>query len=237
MSQVKLQEYQSLIEKFKNKDYQEFNGELLNPFSIEHNKSPLISQDHLNPWAHWHGNLNAEIVLIGQDWGDTKFFIENGGKDPDGNPTNESLRTLFLQLGIDIGTPNSPTDVPLYFTNAVLGIKKGEMATAVKVKWYASTKDEYLKPLIDEIIQPKIIITMGSVAFDVARRMYSLEKMNFTGAIVKGVFDLPNDKLLFPVAHCSGLGKRNRGFEAQIGDWQKIKEYVKEKSLLSFNLD
>jgi uracil-DNA glycosylase len=75
------------------------------------------------------------------------------------------LIKLFQRLNIDIGKPSQPNaNAPTFFTNAILGIKKNGMSSKVKAIWEKESTEEFLKPLI-EIIQPKIIITLGKVAY------------------------------------------------------------------------
>ncbi|MEO8593833.1 MAG: hypothetical protein ABI759_10975 [Candidatus Solibacter sp.] len=33
----------------------------------------------IGPWSLWQGNLNARLVIVGQDWGDTGYFTANKG--------------------------------------------------------------------------------------------------------------------------------------------------------------
>ena len=217
--------YAKLISRFKQ---YKFEGLALeNPFNL---KVSSELPDHLNPWAHWQGKLDAKILLIGQDWGDVNFYHTNGGKDPDdGNLTNEALNKLFSSNGYETGTPRNPGKTsPVYFTNAVIELKTGGKAAPIKTKWYTSTINEFLKPLIEDVIQPEIIIAMGSKAFDAAFRMYNLSKMPFKAATEKGGFDLPNGRKLYIVAHCSRLGQANRNFELQLKDWCMIKQFLNE---------
>jgi len=121
--------YAKLISRFKQ---YKFEGLALeNPFNL---KVSSELPDHLNPWAHWQGKLDAKILLIGQDWGDVNFYHTNGGKDPDdGNLTNEALNKLFSSNGYETGTPRNPGKTsPVYFTNAVIGLKREEMPLLLK---------------------------------------------------------------------------------------------------------
>jgi hypothetical protein len=58
---------------------------LINPATC---KGGIHDSDHIGPWSLWQGNLNGEIVIIGQDWGDARYFIANAGRDAPKNPTN-----------------------------------------------------------------------------------------------------------------------------------------------------
>jgi len=94
--------YSELVE--KRKKYC-FNG-LLNPSQIK--GGIYDNKTALGPWSLWQGNLDAQILVIGQDWGDENYYITNKGNDDDKNPTNSSLIKLFQTLDIDIGNPMKP---------------------------------------------------------------------------------------------------------------------------------
>lgn len=34
--------------------------------------------DQIGPWSLWHGDLDADILLVGQDWGDVDLFNKYG---------------------------------------------------------------------------------------------------------------------------------------------------------------
>jgi len=200
------------------KKYRYADTEILNPSELT-----IANDEHLNAWGYWHGNLNAEILLIGQDFGDCDYYLNNDGKDNPTNVTNLRLASLFGELGIDLGQSNAPNSLEkLYFTNAVLGVKKGGMAAPIKKEWYLDTAKKFIKPLI-EIIEPKIIIAMGSKAYEVVSIIYSLDLKPLKNIVDTNPISLQDNKKLFVVYHCSGLGIANRAFNIQRDDWQKIK--------------
>ena len=45
---------------------------LANPSEIANGRYDC---DHLSPWAKWQGSLDAEIVLVGQDWAGWCFLL------------------------------------------------------------------------------------------------------------------------------------------------------------------
>lgn len=235
----KQQQYKALVSTFKKQKFSDPN--LLNPFHIKEVKYDF---EVLNPWNLWHGNIDADILLIGQDWGDLEYFKKNFSTnwEPEKNsPTNKNLQKLFTCLGCDIGLPdflNRPQyfkRLPLYFTNAVLGIKSGGMAAAIKNTWF----DEmgiYLIGLIN-IIQPKTIIVMGKNAYDHLKLTYDLPsyKNAEEGILNNGKHPPINGANLFLVAHCSGLGLRNRVFEKQKQDWLRINDLITNNPFNSKN--
>ncbi|MBS1643444.1 MAG: uracil-DNA glycosylase family protein [Bacteroidetes bacterium] len=211
--------YKHLVD--KRKKYVFNDTEIFNPSELK-----IAFDEHLNAWGYWHGNLNADILLIGQDFGDYNYYINNDGKDDPTNATNVKLSYLFGELGIDIGQSDNPnTNAKLYFTNAVLGVKKGGMAAPIKKAWYADTAKKFIKPLI-QLIEPKTIIAMGSKAYEVISIIYNLDQKRMKEVVDTNPILLDDNKKLFVVYHCSNLGIANRSFIKQCEDWRKIKLYL-----------
>ena len=227
--ETKQSRYARLVQQRKEYRYK-CNG-IVNPSELS-----IDNDEHLNAWAYWHGNLDAEILVIGQDFGDVNYYKKYQGLDSNLNGTNKNLIKLFNQLGIILGDPLSPNhENKLYFTNAVLGAKVGQpstktknggMATPIKKKdWYADTSIQFLKPVID-IVQPKVIITLGSLAYEVMSIIYQLEKKSLKKLVQTNPIILPGSIKLFAHYHCSGLGLISRNFESQLEDWKKIKQHL-----------
>src|SRR5690606_35210545 len=136
--------------------------ELLNPHEIEN-----FDFDVINPWELWQGNLDADIMLIGQDFADTESLknnLQEAWKKEKSSATNFRLIEFFKILGRPITeiSYTGTSDLPLFFTNAILGIKKSDvedMSKPVKDIWIRESKG-YLQELID-IVEPKHIIVMG----------------------------------------------------------------------------
>ena len=213
-------EYTKLVNKRKSYKFPEG---LVNPSKV---LNGIYDEDNqIGPWSKWQGNLEADIMLIGQDWGTVNFFTESKGGPLDDSHTNRNLRELFNIIGIDVGYPNNPnTHAPVFFTNAILGLKEGAMAGSVKDSWLRNDAETFLKPTID-VVQPKIIITLGKKAYDSLAIIYKLKKTPLKKLVENNPIKLPDGKLLFAVYHCGGLGIASRNFKSQIKDWKKINEY------------
>ncbi len=223
--------YQNLVREFK--EYDRFPDKLVNPYKIDER---FRNQIAINPWELWYGNLNAEILLIGQDFSDKEYFIKNldsnWQKEID-SPTNKTLQILFKNLGYEIELPEYGKinkTLPLFFTNAVLGIKLGEnkgMSEPVKYSWYSETAKLFTKELIN-IIQPNIIITLGQHAYQMMCRAYDAKAESpFKNIQIE---QKTNEQFQwFAVYHCSPSSlSRNRGLKEQQNDWIKIKKLIKK---------
>lgn len=196
---------------------------LQNPSQIEGGKFDCTQ---IGPWSLWQGNLEAEMLVIGQDWGDENYFRLNEGRDTDDNITNQNLRKLLTSIGLDPGPPSSPTAQPLFFTNAVLGIKSGGMSADLKHDWLRHSSLNFTGPLI-EIIRPRLIVALGISAYKALRFIFpSLPYEPMNNLLKYPPFHLPENGILFPMAHCGGLGSVNRNIEVQLKDWKKIVPYL-----------
>lgn len=212
-------EYDLLVQ--ERKQFQFADG-LYNPSHIE---GGIYDQgNHLGPWSVWQGNLDAKILVIGQDWCDIDCYLKSQGKDSDDNPTNRNLARLFNCLNIDVGSPSKPNaTAPAFFTNAILGMKKeGKMSGRVKASWVRESTENFLLPLL-HILNPKIVITLGTVAYRAVAYIYPLPKKRLQELVDNNPIQLNETMRLYAMFHCGALGLANRPFGIQEQDWQKIR--------------
>jgi uracil-DNA glycosylase len=250
---IKLVEYKSLVkdiakctkcDKYKMKDK---NGEII---ELKHH----LSRVHINLWAHWQGNLNAKILLIGQDWGrldgdeEAEYYRQRNPylitdrHSKEYSPTDNNLRTLFLEaFHIDILEPSDY----LFFTNSIQCYKTGSLSNKTNDNWYRICNKEYVKRLIG-IIKPKVIIPVGTKALNGLRMcgdFYNPEnkmvsntyfKQKFVDIVESGHLKLKisienqtTEVMVYPVFHYGVLScNLNRKFEKQLEDWRKIAKIV-----------
>lgn len=205
----------------------------------------------INLWAYWQGNLNAEILLAGQDWGCTdgaaEGFIQKiksakegcsfGYMDGNSNPTDRRLVELFKNtFDIDI----LQTNERVFFTNFVLGYRNKGTSGGFKKDWIRHDKD-FFRELV-EIIEPKVILCLGRNTFEGVLTAFDkrahVRIKGFNGFIESGnnpvSAQLRSGKTvnIFALAHCGNMGTLNRNqkkhmrLDAQILDWQRIKYYL-----------
>ncbi len=230
MEQTKTERYHALVERFKKHIFKDAN--LINPHQVEGFNYQVI-----NPWEIWHNNLDAKVLFIGQDFSDTTSLekcLKTNWKKELSSPTNKNLVDLFCVLGHGYNFEDvdysSPKKHPVFFTNAILGIKVSEsenMTLTIKDAWWQETCNDYLKELID-IIQPKYIIAMSMVAYKAISKIYDnkVEKSVSEAISNNDKRKLPNGIDLFMVSHCSPNGLRTRQFTTQVQDWLKIRNYM-----------
>ena len=198
---------------------------LENPSKVEGGK---FDSTELGPWTRWQGNLNSDILVVGQDWGDVDCLLNNKGIEPAGNPTNQTLMKLFQDaLGISLCEPNSqePNSQPAFFTNSILCLKRGGLQGEVRDSWFENCGEKFLKETIN-LVQPRIVVTLGEKAFRTMEALYGFPRKPFKAAVDNSdPFLIPGGARLFPMYHCGAwILNTHRKFPEQLRDWKRIKQ-------------
>ncbi len=236
----KIEQFKELVNQFKKIKFTGGDEEWLNPYQIKDldfeeicNKQGSI--EVLNPWNLWYGNLDAEILVIGMDWGSV-VELSRFGKEGDFTklrmPTDKNLEELFCNIGIKIGEPYSKVaNKKLFFTNAILGIRNAtNNAGYVNLNAYNFTP-RILLDLIN-VIKPKGIIIMGKIAYKAVCNLHNTKgnrlqssNKNMRELVLESLPEICGSKL-FIVYHPSPKNTRieNKG-------WQKIKEWIEKEKI------
>ena len=206
---------------------------LTNPSTFHEGK---FDSAQIGPWSRWQGNLNAAVMIVGQDWGDENYFKDNAGQEKPNNRTNETLRELLASVGLHIGLPSqeSAGNGLLFFTNAILCLKKGGMQGKVNKEWFSNCGTRFLKLTI-EIVQPRILITLGERAYHAVADSFDLQRLPFRSAVEQphGI-NLPNcPTTLYPVYHCGArILNTHRKIHQQKQDWIKVERLPENQLVL-----
>lgn len=221
--------YLGLVEKVKT---HAFPDGLVNPFNIG-GKNLFRDQNQINPWSVWQNNLEAKILVIGKDWGSVDYFRQNHGRDNDANPTNMTLQNLLAAVGYDPGLFSQPNPQPLFFTNAVLGIREGKaMSGPVRMSWLTDCMP-FTQELL-EIIRPRIIVTLGAIPLAAVRSIFKDKIPNgkLRELAPRNPYPLHKNQWLFAMYHCGPLGLANlardsgkNGKVAMQEAWDQLKTY------------
>ena len=212
--------------------------------------------NEVNLWSYWQGginNLDADILLVGQDWGnfrDSKCeelvrsiksineYSNNNFKYPfKENPTDRNLCKLFAELGDTyiISESNNPK---VFFTNLVLCYRHDSgISGGFRQRWARNCSEYFLR--LVSIIQPKVIICLGRSVFDAVVRSFGEKppKCDYNSTVSNGARNLSlngTSYTVFPMAHCGVFGTNNRkdtktdltGMDQIKKDWHRIKEYL-----------
>lgn len=209
------------------------------------NSEKLINDDHglndkqpyVNRWNLWQGDLNADIMVIGQDYGqmeDDPNFNRSIGDDS--NPTDKKLKQLFQTcFNFDLDSKTAP----LFFTNMANCYRVQRTSGGMHSGWLPLCANKFMARLI-RIIRPKIIIVLGRVAFEAFYCMDGLPLICLDAAekgkesfdeIIQHRYrlDLDGENIdVFPVFHPGSNSQINRTFDRQLEDWKKIAEHYKK---------
>lgn len=191
---------------------------LTNPAACE---GGIYDSDNLGPWSSWHGKLNPRLMIIGQDWGDTKCYRKQRGIEDPNSATNKKLTYLVGLIGLDMDS--------VFLTNAVLCLKEGGAQAPVRQEWFRNCGEQFLKRTI-EIVNPRVLVTLGECSFWSLRELFQLPRISFRKAVDKvDGFNLPDRKRLFPVYHCScRILNTHRPLAQPEKDWARIKRAVSD---------
>lgn len=175
-------------------------------------------KDNVTPWTNGAGNLNAELMIVGQDWASAEWLSNpvnkvyaSIGRNPN-LETNKNLDRYLRLFGFNF------EDV--YATNAFVFIKYGKMSARIPAEDFLQSIKDYLIPQI-EIIQPKMVVCLGAQTLNGLRKALGyrsikvaeghLNSISYKGIEIYGVY------------HTGGLGTAGAGgkFEA-LKQWEHL---------------
>ena len=194
-----------------------------------------FDSSEIGPWTRWQGNLDAQIMVVGQDWGDVAAFKRQWGKDEANSQTNTALSGFLSDIGFPIPLPSeSEVGGLLFFTNAVLCLKTGNGGSQANVKSKCFHNcGRFLKRQI-EIVNPKLVICLGTWAYETMSWAFDMKPLVFREVVNShqpGV--LPNGVPFFAVYHCSRRVLNGaRKIKEQKRDWGFIAKWVRSKGII-----
>jgi hypothetical protein len=210
----------------------------------------------INLWTYWQGRnqLNADILLVGQDWGSPwddsakvtmeQVRLSNRNLPYDylhNNPsiTDDRLIKLFREIGYEVRYPCDG----VFFTNFILGYRNKGLSGGYQKAWADHDKG-YFQELAN-IMEPKVILCLARSTFEGVLSAFDVKLRPGIGNYNQFIesrrnpvaVTLENGKTayVFALAHCGALGtlNRNRGKEKnedvlaiQKQDWKRIIPYL-----------
>jgi uracil-DNA glycosylase len=220
MPKEKLQHYRSLVQDRQRCERCADLG-LKNPSSIE---KGVFDSDEIGPWTRWNGDLNASVMVVGQEWGGIPTFCRQKGLDRHAG-TNRTLQKLLESIGISVeGAPINKPDSGLFLTNAVLCLKDGPDSAPVKPAWFRQCGAGFLKAQI-ELVSPHVVVALGQRAYMAIRDVFDCPRVSFRRAVeAHKAIPLGFAQSLVPVYHCSQtVLNTHRSFEMQLDDWDLVR--------------
>ena len=183
-----------------------------------------LDADEIGPWTRWQSDLDAAVLVVGQDWGDVASFQRQGGVDAD-SPTNQMLRELLAHAGVSISPPpGAGQKVGVFLTNAVLCLKQGGAQAPVRDEWFTNCGRAFLRSQI-ELVHPKVVVTLGERAYRTVASAFAFVPQVFRTAVESSALvRLVPETVLVPVYHCGQrILNTHRKRDAQFRDWERVK--------------
>ena len=164
--------------------------------------------EFVSPWTKSACNLDADLMIVGQDWVSEPFLREHSdvlrqlGYDPK-LPTNKNLQDLLRdQFGLSLSE--------VYATNVFIYVKSGDMSASLSMHDLTDCAERFLLPQI-EIVRPQMAICLGQKTFAAVRRALALPALSLKDAanpightkyLHTGIYGSP---------HLGGQGTANAG--------------------------
>jgi uracil-DNA glycosylase len=163
------------------------------------------------PWTKSACNVDATLMIIGQDWASEKYFQRSKnrtswqdtlrthfGQDPQ-LPTNRNIRRLLHCFGIK-WRQTYATDVSIF-------IKPGNMNGDIPDALLRYCAIKYTIPQL-RIVRPKMVLCLGSRTFNAVRYALGMPAMKLNAAcgLEPHTVDDQTGTEIYGVPHTGGLG-------------------------------
>ncbi|MCK1586937.1 uracil-DNA glycosylase family protein [Bradyrhizobium sp. 169] len=172
---------------------------------------------HVVPWTTSASNVDADLMIIGQDWASEQFLREpkyntaervsarlSAGQD-EYLPTNRRLKSLLrTHCGLEFAQT--------YATDVLVFIKPGTMTGNVPMKDMLYCAETYTLPQI-RIVKPRMVICLGAKTFNSVRRAMGMPDLKLSEACspLAHSIDKGTGTEIYGVPHTGGLGHANAG--------------------------
>lgn len=184
---------------------------------------------YVNRWNLLQNSLEAEIMVIGQDYGscEENSFV-----------TDDTLKNLFADVfGIDIEKKNAQ----LFFTNIANCYRKYKSTGSINKGCLSLCANKFMSRLIN-IVSPRVVIVLGQDTFNalafcdkaklICKNPISKNVNNNFATVIKFDYSLlledEKEITVFPVYHPGANGRMNRTYEQQLEDWKRIFDFIKK---------
>ena len=224
-------ELQKLVEKRRRRDILPEYGRLAD----YGNGAFDVNCDYVSPYSKGAHNLDADVMILLQDWSSDNALRHSSGpselgRDPN-LPTNKTLGKL---LSGTLGLRLEDT----YATNLFPFIKTGGLSTRIPFADLVLAAKEFALPQI-RIVAPRLVVCLGKNTFNAVRvaafksgLMHDPARCHTMGDAIDAAFpiELVGRKVaIWAQAHTGARGQSNRNKGAPGGtsdDWMKMSRSV-----------
>lgn len=176
-------------------------------------------------WTDWLNHLDADVMIIGQDWGPYKDMellykrYVNGEKWIDLINEEKSLtkKNLFKLLKM---TNKEMDESKIFITNAIMCARSGTnyRGDNINLKYSTCACSNYLKRQID-IVDPKVIVTLGYYPLLALSNIFGFTvESNLTKTIEKNPVIKVDNYIIVPAFHPAA----QISLESQIKQYKRI---------------
>lgn len=169
--------------------------------------------DFVVPWTKSACRLDADLMIIGQDWASEDYLRRNNdakkrtaraltGQDAH-LATNQNLKRLLAQ---HFGLCFSQT----YATNVLIFIKPGAMSSNVPMRDLHDCAVAYTLPQLD-IVKPRMALCLGAKTFNSVRAALGLTPLRLREAYNSSPHTRMGRTELYGVLHTGSWGTTNAG--------------------------
>ncbi len=180
--------------------------------------------DHVSPWTIAASNVDADVMIIGQDWSSAENLsacfdakLKNLGFDSK-FPTNRNIDALLWRHF-------SSRRSECYFTNLFPYIKSGGAGATIPMKDLTYCAKVFTLPEI-AIVDPRLVVCLGLRTFRGLASALGLRRPpNLNAAILN---PLKGEKRpIHCVAHPGARGSNNRGKDKVDEDWKRLADLLR----------
>lgn len=186
--------------------------------------------DFVVPWTKSVCNLDAKLMIVGQDWASEDFLLKHNSDEKRDKrkltgqdewlQTNRYLKEL-LKKHFDLEFSD------VYATDVSIFIKPGTMSADIPMKDLLYCAEKYAVPQI-EIIQPVMVLCLGAKTFKSVRCALGGKSISFKEACSPPPHTLCGKAEVYAVPHTGGQGIANaRGKENVDKIWAELANWFK----------
>ncbi|MGH9931417.1 MAG: hypothetical protein ACREA9_19595, partial [Pyrinomonadaceae bacterium] len=179
--------------------------------------------DLVSPYTKTAGNINAEIMVMLQDWASDDFLRNHPFHEPSAKfghdptrPTNRKLKTL-LNKTFGLGLAE------IYSTNLFPFVKLGDMSAKIPMKYLVSAAREFAMPQL-RIVNPRLVICLGLDTFNALRQANGFSRTDSLDFGIQNPFNIGMTRV-WCQAHTGRLSNRG-SFERVLDDWRRMKSDI-----------
>lgn len=169
--------------------------------------------DFVVPWTKSACRLDAELMIIGQDWASEDYLRRNNdaktratraltGQDAH-LATNQNLKRL---LGQHFSLCFSQT----YATDVLVFIKPGGMSSSLPMRDLNYCAVTYTLPQLD-IVKPRMALCLGAMTFHSVRSALGLGRLGWREACIPSAHTRMGPTEIYGVPHTGSWGTKNAG--------------------------